>query len=237
MASRDRAYVLQNKVRNNIFFSDVNMIVAGSNSLDEPVWDTLKRDLSYTGSKMLYSLYTPIRSIRQMDSSLEEGPFVDWDLWGPFCLFFSYCVLFSRRDDVFTFNFSIGIILLVASAVIIRLVSNNHNVSLPQCICILGYSLISMTFIAYVLRFISYVTNVPLFLERLLMFGSYFWTVGTAFILILQTRTIPINDPLSTNILTTTSFMQKRSTLFLLPIISSYGFLLLSYLSFSFRKR
>lgn len=47
------------------------------NTLDEPVWETIKRDLSRIGANLVLVVF-PFKSWDQQSAALKN-----WDLWGP----------------------------------------------------------------------------------------------------------------------------------------------------------
>jgi hypothetical protein len=64
-------------------------------SLTEPVWDTIKRDLVMIGTKLTYVMF-PRKVIAERAAALR-----DWDLWGPLflCLLLAFTLSFTADTD------------------------------------------------------------------------------------------------------------------------------------------
>ena len=109
-----------------------------SGTLDETVGETLWRDASHVGGKLLLVLM-PYTSNRETIEHLR-----DWDLWGP--LIVSLTLATSLSINATSTNaavvFSLVFVVLWAGAVVVTLNAQllGGRVSLPQSVCMLGYS-------------------------------------------------------------------------------------------------
>lgn len=237
------------------------MATSTSNLLDESVWTSIQRDLHYMTTKIQCTLIAPFYIARIMRSyvslpemtttTVETGmdefsrkqAFINWDLWGPFLFFFIYCALTSRSDESFTFLFSMGLFLLIASALTSQLVLQIHGVPVFQMISILGYALVPMTFLAVLVRFLGHLgligRSVTGTIDGLILIFSgivaFVWSVLIAFVLICQifvsrrnSRVTTISSPIMTSNLSGEGDLERRYWLLLPPLIMFYGFLIWS---------
>jgi hypothetical protein len=229
------------------------------NLLDEPVWLTVKRELDHVWNKIVCTLRAPFDYIRhppqqysslQTPSVMENPPFAELDLWGPFLFFILYCVLIARDDGAFTFAFSGGLFFAIACAITAQLVSQVDIVSLLQYLCILGYSLITIDLVIVAIKFmimtkkflrrlnqclqlfpVFFIANVMddvlhKFGIPIIILGSL-WSIITAFALMIQTTTMMLTGTIYTS---AHAFLEQRSRLLLLPIVTFYCFLASSFI-------
>lgn len=129
---------------------DENNIIEGPPelTLDEPVLDTLLRDLK--------GIWTKTKKVlRPNDSEEALKELRDWDLWGPllFCLILSTTLSFTTNSkepsDVFTMVFSL--FWLGSGVVTINAKLLQGKVSFFQTLCILGYCLFPLVLASIVL--------------------------------------------------------------------------------------
>ncbi|KAG6365969.1 hypothetical protein INS49_000145 [Diaporthe citri] len=142
---------------------------APQNTIDESVWDTLRRDLLAVWSKMREVLACAARTRtsggagisgardelaglagRVMDTeALLQNNMTpglrDWDLWGPliFCLLLSMLLSFNagvdQRDEVFSGVFAM--VWIGEAVVTLQIKLLGGNISFAQSVCIIGYTL------------------------------------------------------------------------------------------------
>ncbi|POW01015.1 hypothetical protein PSHT_12737 [Puccinia striiformis] len=126
---------------------------SGINTLDEPISETIMRDLTAIGSKMVLILYPA-------GSSSSKAVLRDWDLWGPLVACLGLAVVLSLNAppqqslSVFT---GVFVIVWVGSVIVTlnaRLLGG--RVSLFQSICVLGYCLFPLFVAALVALFGGY---------------------------------------------------------------------------------
>lgn len=152
-------------------------------TLDEPVKDTIMRDLKAVGKKFIHVMY-PKKS-----SALLR----DWDLWGPLIL----CVLLAlmlqggaadsteERGPQFAEVF----VIIWFGAVVITLNSKllGGTISFFQSLCVLGYCILPLTVALLICRLVLLLTNPGTggFIVRLIVVMSMFgWSTlaSTAFL-------------------------------------------------------
>ncbi|EFP85728.1 uncharacterized protein PGTG_11057 [Puccinia graminis f. sp. tritici CRL 75-36-700-3] len=126
---------------------------SGINTLDEPISETIMRDLTAIGSKMVLILYPA-------GSSSSKALLRDWDLWGPLVACLGLAVVLSLNAppqqslSVFT---GVFVIVWVGSVIVTlnaRLLGG--RVSLFQSLCVLGYCLFPLFVAALVALFIRW---------------------------------------------------------------------------------
>jgi len=105
------------------------------NTLDEPILQTISRDLTAVGRKMLGALMpTPSKNLLMKE----------WDLWGPLILCTYIGLMLQGMDDSSGYQFTELFILvcLGTAAVTYQLIYvSNAKLSVFQSVCVLGYSL------------------------------------------------------------------------------------------------
>ena len=86
-------------------------------TLTEPVWETIKRDLYMIWVKLTYVM-VPRTMIKEKAKQLR-----DWDLWGPLilCLSLSACLSMSANTDDSSLVFEIVFVIVWAGAAIVAL--------------------------------------------------------------------------------------------------------------------
>ncbi|EGD76143.1 Yip1 domain family [Salpingoeca rosetta] len=123
-------------------------------TLDEPVWDTLKRDLGQIINKFTHVI-VPRKGNREL--------LRNWDLWGPMGLTMTLALLLretakeDQRTEVFTGTFFI----ICAGSAIVTV--NNQllggTLSIFQGMCVLGYCMFPLVCACILLRFVGYLTT------------------------------------------------------------------------------
>jgi len=122
------------------------------NTLDEPIRDTVLRDLRAVGVKFYHVLYP-----REKQTLLKE-----WDLWGPLVLCtFMAMVLQGSADIADSSNdggpeFAEVFVIVWIGSMIVTLNSKllGGNISFFQSVCVLGYCLLPTTIALIVCRII-----------------------------------------------------------------------------------
>jgi len=116
-------------------------------TLNEPVTDTILRDLKHVALKMKYVL-VPGNTLKELRN---------WDLWGPLflCLILAATLSWTAKEDqsvlVFT---SIFVIVWVGSAVVtLNAALLGAKISFLQSVCVLGYCLCPLSIGSIVCRF------------------------------------------------------------------------------------
>lgn len=122
------------------------------NTLDEPIRDTVLRDLRAVGVKFFHVLYP-----KEKQSLLKE-----WDLWGPLVLCtFMAMILQGSADRADSYNdggpeFAEVFVIVWIGSMIVTLNSKllGGNISFFQSVCVLGYCLLPTTIALIVCRII-----------------------------------------------------------------------------------
>ncbi|XP_020772616.1 protein YIPF6 [Boleophthalmus pectinirostris] len=151
-------------------------------TLDEPVKETVLRDLRAVGNKFVHVLY-PKRS-----SALLR----DWDLWGPLLLCVTLALLLqggaSDTQDQGGPQFAEVFVIVWVGSIVITLNSKllGGTLSFFQSLCVLGYCIMPLTAALVVCRLVLLLANNAVsFAVRLLVVGASFgWSTfaSTAFL-------------------------------------------------------
>lgn len=151
-------------------------------TLDEPVKETILRDLRAVGNKFIHVLY-PKRS-----SALLR----DWDLWGPLLLCVTLALLLqggaADHDDQGGPQFAEVFVIVWFGSIIITLNSKllGGTISFFQSLCVLGYCIMPLTVAMVVCRIVLVgSTGVVSFVVRLVVVtASFGWSTfaSTAFL-------------------------------------------------------
>lgn len=151
-------------------------------TLDEPVKDTILRDLKAVGNKFIHVLY-PKKS-----SALLR----DWDLWGPLLLCVTLALMLQggsadSKDDGGP-QFAEVFVIIWFGSVIITLNSKllGGTISFFQSLCVLGYCIMPLTVAMVVCRIVLIGgTGTASFIVRLIVVSASFgWSTfaSTAFL-------------------------------------------------------
>ncbi|XP_038603899.1 protein YIPF6 [Tachyglossus aculeatus] len=154
-------------------------------TLDEPVKDTIMRDLKAVGKKFVHVMY-PKKS-----SALLR----DWDLWGPLVLCVSLALMLqggsadSKEDG--GPQFAEVFVVIWFGAVVITLNSKllGGTISFFQSLCVLGYCVLPLTVALLLCRLLALAgpggTSAAIFIVRLfLVLAMFAWSTlaSTAFL-------------------------------------------------------
>ncbi|KAF9428104.1 hypothetical protein BGZ94_003373 [Podila epigama] len=120
------------------------MMGSGIDTLDEPVSETLLRDLRNVGEKLKQVLYPKGR----------KDILKDWDLWGPLLMCLTLSIVLSMRaqaDQKITVFTWIFIIVWMGSAVVtVNAKLLGGRVSFFQSVCVIGYCLFPLVLVSVV---------------------------------------------------------------------------------------
>ncbi|KAI8362083.1 putative terbinafine resistance locus protein YIP1 [Mortierella sp. GBAus27b] len=118
------------------------------NTLDEPVSETLLRDLRNVGAKLKQVLYPKGR----------KDILKDWDLWGPLLMCLTLSIVLSMRaqqDQKITVFTWIFIIVWMGSAIVtVNAKLLGGRVSFFQSVCVIGYCLFPLVLVSVVSIFL-----------------------------------------------------------------------------------
>ncbi|KAI8597657.1 Yip1 domain-containing protein [Dissophora ornata] len=124
------------------------MMGGGIDTLDEPVSETLLRDLRNVGAKLQQVLYPKGR----------KDILKDWDLWGPLLMCLTLSIVLSMRaqpDQKITVFTWIFIIVWLGSAVVtVNAKLLGGRVSFFQSVCVIGYCLFPLVLVSVVSIFV-----------------------------------------------------------------------------------
>ncbi|GAA5962250.1 hypothetical protein JCM3765_004717 [Sporobolomyces pararoseus] len=149
----------------------------GSDTLDEPVTETIMRDLRAIGNKVIQVLYP------QSDNAVLR----DWDLWGPLLFCLTLAILLSTNApaeqslQIFTGVFVIvwlGSVVVTLNAKLL-----GGKVSFFQSLCVLGYCIFPLDLAALVSIFVK-----MLWIRLPICFGTFGWSVWAAVNFLAGTR-------------------------------------------------
>lgn len=149
------------------------------NTLDEPIKDTVLRDIKAVGVKFLCVLYPVEKS-----NLLKE-----WDLWGPLVLCtFMATILQGSSDSQYDGGpeFAQVFVIVWIGAMIVTLNSKllSGNISFFQSVCVLGYCLMPIAASLVICRIILLMTQTKLlfFLRFLTVMGGFAWATYASYI-------------------------------------------------------
>ncbi|ORX49356.1 putative terbinafine resistance locus protein [Piromyces finnis] len=135
-------------------------------TLDEPVLDTLLRDLNNVWAKMKQVLIP----------TGNENLLRDWDLWGPLilCMTLAIRLSFSAPENQSAMVFTITFIIIWCGAAVITVNSKllGGKMSFFQSICILGYCIFPLTIVSIITLFIDF-----FILDLIFVIVGFVWSV------------------------------------------------------------
>ncbi|CAL1283607.1 unnamed protein product [Larinioides sclopetarius] len=145
-------------------------------TLDEPVKDTILRDLKAVGVKFYHVLYP-----KQKKALLK-----DWDLWGPLilCVFLASVLQNESTDNLNDGGLQFAEIFFIVwfGAVVVTVNSQllGGNISFFQSVCVLGYCLLAPSIALLVCLFLDLIFNYSLFLfivKFLIVTAGFVWAI------------------------------------------------------------
>ncbi|XP_054851985.1 protein YIPF6 [Eublepharis macularius] len=153
-----------------------------ASTLDEPVRDTIMRDLRAVGKKFAHVAY-PKKS-----SALLR----DWDLWGPLILCVLLALMLQGRSADSTEDkgpqFAEVFVIIWFGAVVITLNSKllGGTISFFQSLCVLGYCILPLTVALLVCRLVllAYSGTISFIVRLLVVMAMFGWSTlaSTAFL-------------------------------------------------------
>ncbi|KAH8262617.1 hypothetical protein KR026_003545 [Drosophila bipectinata] len=165
------------------------------NTLDEPIRETVLRDIRAVGVKFYHVLYP-----KEKSSLLR-----DWDLWGPLvlCTFMATILQGSSSADSMADNgpeFAQVFVIVWIGAAIVTLNSKllGGNISFFQSVCVLGYCLTPVAIALIVCRVILLAKHTPLlfFLRFVTTTLGFAWATYASFVFLGQSQP-PHRKPLA----------------------------------------
>lgn len=144
------------------------------NTLDEPIRDTILRDVRAVGKKFLYVLY-----FKEKKSLLKE-----WDLWGPLVLCTFLATILQSSSDATHSNdggpeFAEVFVIVWIGSIVVTLNSKllGGNISFFQSVCVLGYCLLPLAIALIFCVIILTMEQTPLLLacRLIITIAGYFW--------------------------------------------------------------
>ncbi|EDW12974.1 protein YIPF6 [Drosophila mojavensis] len=165
------------------------------NTLDEPIRETVLRDIRAVGVKFYHVLYP-----KEKSSLLR-----DWDLWGPLvlCTFMATILQGSSSADSMSDNgpeFAQVFVIVWIGAAIVTLNSKllGGNISFFQSVCVLGYCLtpIALSLIICRIILLSSQTRFLFFLRFVTTTLGFAWATYASFIFLGQSQP-PHRKPLA----------------------------------------
>ncbi len=125
-------------------------------TLDEPIMDTLKRDLYTIGNKIKY-----VAVPKMTERKLEE--LYNWDLWGPllFCFLYSIALSTGKNDNSESSIFVLIFVIFWIGGFVITFNGRflGAQIGLCQMISLLGYAMFPITVGGIIIGFIG-ITNI-----------------------------------------------------------------------------
>merc|ERR1719352_1487837 len=105
-------------------------------TLDEPVMETIMRDLRSIGTKLKYVMLPRFRS--EKAHGLKQ-----WDLWGPLFLCLTLGIILSAQQSHDQAGLALGLVFIIVWAgsgiVTLNALLLRGNISFFQSVCVLGY--------------------------------------------------------------------------------------------------
>ncbi|KAM9979986.1 hypothetical protein ACTFIZ_006241 [Dictyostelium cf. discoideum] len=138
------------------------------NTLDEPVVQTILRDLKMIGFK-LYHVVLPRGNAANV--------LRDWDLWGPLilCLVMAIFLSISAGEEQKALEFTIVFVVVWCGAAIVTVNGQllGGNISFFQSVCILGYCIFPLTIATIIIWIIQ---NLNIVFKLPIVGGAWFWS-------------------------------------------------------------
>ena len=154
-------------------------------TLDEPVTETIMRDLRMVGNKMMCVLNPRKANIQTLK---------DWDLWGPLILCLLLATLlswFAPYEQASLVFASVFVIIWCGAAVVtVNALLLGGNISFFQSVCVLGYCIFPLNIASMICIFGGHIVW-----RVLVVAVCFFWSTGAS--LGMRTHTPPASLSLS----------------------------------------
>ncbi|XP_050498099.1 protein YIPF6 [Diabrotica virgifera virgifera] len=151
------------------------------NTLNEPIRDTILRDLKAVGIKFAYVLFP-----KEKKTLLKE-----WDLWGPLLLCTLMAMFLQGSSDDTSKNdggpeFAQVFVIVWIGSMIVTLNSKllGGNISFFQSVCVLGYCLLPTSIALIVCRILLLLQQIPLvfFIRFVVSMVGFIWATYASMI-------------------------------------------------------
>jgi protein YIPF6 len=156
-------------------------------TLDEPVSETILRDLRQVGDKLKVVLM-PVRN----DGGGDEATIRklrEWDLWGPLlvCLLLSMILSGTAPGDSASLVFAAVFVIVWCGAAIVSMNAQllGGTISFFQSVCILGYCVFPLTVSAMVCLILSFIKKIFIVKLILVAFG-FIWSTRASVVFMAQ---------------------------------------------------
>ena len=124
-----------------------------TDTIDEPIYQTIMRDLSNIGRKIALVL-VPVRDDQKIQRELRN-----WDLWGPLllCLVLAFTLGFSAKSDQKGLAFGGVFVIIWLGSGIVTLNGQllGGKISFFQSVCVLGYCVFPLVLCSIVFIFLT----------------------------------------------------------------------------------
>mmetsp|Transcript_9374 Transcript_9374/g.10108 ORF Transcript_9374/g.10108 Transcript_9374/m.10108 type:complete len:196 (+) Transcript_9374:45-632(+) len=154
-------------------------------TLDEPVWETIMRDLNQVRDKLKVVLL-PLGQESQ-NSVLQK--LRDWDLWGPLlvCLLLSIILSITAPGDSASLVFAAVFVIVWfgAAAVTLNAQLLGGTISFFQSVCILGYCIFPLTLAAIACLIMSFIYK-NIIIKLLFVSIGFIWSTRASVVFMVQ---------------------------------------------------
>eukprot|EP00045_Choanoeca_perplexa_P013603 m.154854 g.154854 ORF g.154854 m.154854 type:complete len:235 (-) comp16398_c0_seq9:1368-2072(-) len=139
-------------------------------TLDEPVWDTIKRDMLAIVTKFYY-VFLPHQGKALLN---------DWDLWGPMALTMTLALLLrasagpDSQSEVFA-----GVFFIVCIGAIVVTINNQlvgGTLTVFQGLCVLGYCILPLVIACLLLKLVAGISS-HLALRGIVVLVAMGWSI------------------------------------------------------------
>lgn len=166
--------------------SQMDQLKVGSvTTLDEPVMETILRDLRQVGDKLKVVLL-PLGKDSQ-NSVLQK--LRDWDLWGPLlvCLFLSTVLSMTAPGETGSLVFAAVFVIVWfgAAAVTLNAQLLGGSISFFQSVCILGYCIFPLTLSALSCWLMTYIYK-NMLIKLVLVGIGFVWSTRASVVFMIQ---------------------------------------------------
>ncbi|CEM17589.1 unnamed protein product [Vitrella brassicaformis CCMP3155] len=144
-------------------------------TLDEPVVDTIMRDLRSVGKKLYYVMLPRSRS--EAGAGLKQ-----WDLWGPLflCLILSIILWANAPENQQEVVFGLVYVIVWLGAVVVTFnaLLLGGKISFFQSVCVLGYCICPLVLAAFACLFLP--SSIGSIVKFILMLIALHWATGAS---------------------------------------------------------
>ncbi|EGG21721.1 Yip1 domain-containing protein [Cavenderia fasciculata] len=145
-------------------------------TLDEPVWQTIWRDIKTVGYKLYHVILPRGNAVAVLR---------DWDLWGPLllCLCMAIMLSTSAQDNQRAITFALVFVVVWCGAGFVTINAQllGGSLSLFQSVCVLGYCVFPLTISSFIIWIINRIHSLHILIKVPIVGVCWAWSTWASY--------------------------------------------------------